>query len=95
MRHLGRGYKLTKTKATLVHILYFFVHHPCNCLNGKTSKEIGLVTFLMPPRTETTEADKGFFMVSKGTEVGINEGLFTYYYPPEVASGFWDFLVHE
>lgn len=62
--------------------------------NGKTSKEIHLVTFLMPPRTETAENVRGFFMVSNGTEIGINEGLFTYYYPPEVASGFWDFLVH-
>ena len=62
--------------------------------NGKTAKEIHLVTFLMPPRTESAENVRGFFMVSNGTEIGINEGLFTYYYPPEVASGFWDFLVH-
>lgn len=74
----------------------FFYDSPVKWVesNGKTAKEIHLVTFLMPPRTESTENVRGFFMVSKGTEIGINEGLFTYYYPPEIASGFWDFLVH-
>ena len=63
--------------------------------NGKTVTDIQMVTFLMPPRTEGTEAVRGFFMISKGTEIGINEGLFTYYYPPEVASGFWQFLTQN
>ena len=74
----------------------FFYDSPLKWVeaNGKTVKEIHLVTFLMPPRTESTENVRGFFMVSNGTEIGINEGLFTYYYPPEIASGFWDFLVH-
>ena len=60
--------------------------------NGKTALDIGLVTFLMPPRTESTENVRGFFMVSNASEIGINEGLFTYYYPPEVAAGFWNWL---
>lgn len=74
----------------------FFYDSPLKWVepNGKTALDIGLVTFLMPPRTESTENVRGFFMVSNGTEIGINEGLFTYYYPPEIASGFWDFLVH-
>lgn len=78
-------------------VCFFYESTPLKWVepDGKTSKEIGLVTFLIPPRTETTEAVRGFFLVSKGTEVGINEGLFTYYYPPEIASGFWDFLIHE
>ena len=78
-------------------VCFFYESTPLKWVepDGKTSKKIGLVTFLMPPRLETTEAVRGFFLVSKGTEVGINEGLFTYYYPPEIASGFWDFLVHE
>lgn len=78
-------------------ICFFYESSPLKWVepNGKTTLDIGLVTFLMPSRTESTENVRGFFMVSKGTEIGINEGLFTYYYPPEIASGFWEFLVHE
>lgn len=77
-------------------VCFFYENTPLKWVepNGKTAKEIHLVTFLMPPRTESSENVRGFFMVSKATEIGINEGLFTYYYPPEMASGFWDFLVH-
>lgn len=77
-------------------VCFFYEHTPLKWVepNGKTSKEIHLVTFLLPPRTKATENVRGFFIVSNGMEIGINEGLFTYYYPPEVAAGFWDFLVH-
>ena len=75
-------------------VCFFYEDAPLKWVepNGKSSLDIGLVTFLMPPRTESSENVKGFFMVSKGTEVGINEGLFTYYYPPEIAAGFWSWL---
>jgi len=75
-------------------VYFFYESAPLKWVepNGKTVTDISLVTFLMPPKTESTENVRGFFMVSKGTEVGINEGLFTYYYPPEVSAGFWDWL---
>ena len=60
--------------------------------NGKTTLDIEMVAFWMPPMTESEETVKGCFLISEGTDIGINEGLFTYYYPPEIAAGFWNWL---
>ena len=77
-------------------ICFFYENAPLKWVepNGKAVTDIRLVTFLMPPRTESTETVRGVFLISKGTEIGINEGLFTYYYPPELALGFWSWLMH-
>lgn len=63
--------------------------------NGRTTLEIRTVAFLLPSPAKATENVKGFCLISTTEEYGINEGLFTYYYPPEIASGFWDFVYHQ
>lgn len=63
--------------------------------NGKTKLDIHTVAFLLPQVAQATENVKGICLISKTGEIGINEGLFTYYYPPQIASGFWDFLLHQ
>jgi len=57
--------------------------------------EIRLVAFLLPNSVDTEENVKGIFTVSQTEDISTNEGIFAYYYPPEVASGFRDFLSHE
>ena len=57
--------------------------------------EIQMIAFLLPTPSAAEENVKGVFTISKTTDIGTNEGLFAYYYPPEIASGFWDFLLHE
>ena len=63
--------------------------------NGKSKLEIRTVAFLLPSPTKATENVKGICLISKTEDIGINEGLFTYYYPPEIANGFWDFMYHQ
>lgn len=61
--------------------------------NGE-SIAIQSIVFLIP-NTENALLDvEGFFTISQTEEFGDNEGLFTYYYPAEMANGFWDYLLH-
>ena len=52
------------------------------------------IIFLIPRSEGATEAVEGFFTISKTGMLGYNEGLYTYYYPVEMANGFWDYLLH-
>lgn len=56
--------------------------------------DIQLIAFLLPPAADSADNVKGCFTVSQTDSIGVNEGQFTYYYPAEVAAGFWNFLVH-
>ena len=53
---------------------------------------IQTIGFVLPEKTWSEDNTKGFFLISKTDEVGINEGIYTYYYPPELANNFWDFV---
>ena len=53
---------------------------------------IQLVAFVMPQSVDADSPVEGYFTVAKET-LGYNEGLFTYYYPPEIASSFWGFVI--
>lgn len=61
--------------------------------NGE-SIAIQAIVFLIPDAEDALLDVEGFFTISKTEEWGYNEGLFTYYYPAEMANGFWDYLLH-
>ena len=50
------------------------------------------VAFLLPNRVESEENVKGCFLTMEKTDAGYIDGLFTYYFPPEIAVSFWDFV---
>lgn len=58
---------------------------------GPDSK-LEAIAFLLPNRVESTENVKGCFLTMEKTDAGYIDGLFTYYFPPEVAASFWDFV---
>ena len=53
---------------------------------------IQTIGFVLPEKNWSEENTKGFFLISKTEQIGINEGLYTYYYPPEIAGDFWGFI---
>lgn len=53
---------------------------------------IRTIGFVLPEKNWSEDNTKGFFLISKSDEIGINEGIYTYYYPPELANHFWDFV---
>ena len=55
---------------------------------------IQTIAFVLPEKNWSEENTKGFFLISKTEQIGINEGLYTYYYPPEITSDFWDFIMN-
>lgn len=76
-------------------LCFFYEEAPLTWVNADGSETpVQMVAFLLPPVAESEENVKGIFTLSKTSEIGNNEGLFTYYYPPEIAAGFWDFLIH-
>lgn len=60
--------------------------------NGSTL-DIRLIAFILPDSTAAEGPVAGEFTVAKEI-LGNNEGLYTYYYPQEIAGGFWKFLMH-
>ena len=50
------------------------------------------IGFVLPDKTYSQENTRGYFLLSKTDSIGVNEGLYTYYYPPEIANNFWDFV---
>ncbi len=74
--------------------LYFYYEkEPFTWVNptGPASK-LTAVAFLLPNRVESEENVKGCFLTMEKTDAGYIDGLFTYYFPPEVAASFWDFV---
>lgn len=53
---------------------------------------IKTVGFVLPEKTWSEDNTKGFFLISQTDQIGINEGIYTYYYPPEIANDFWGFV---
>lgn len=53
---------------------------------------IQTIGFVLPEKTYSEDNTRGFFLISETEQIGINEGLYTYYYPPEIANDFWDFV---
>lgn len=53
---------------------------------------IETIGFVLPEQSWSGENTRGFFLISTTEHIGINEGLYTYYYPPEIAEDFWEFI---
>ncbi len=53
---------------------------------------IGMIGFVIPEeKQEGGTAVKGHFLIAQKT-VSYTEGLYTYFYPPEIANDLWGFL---
>jgi len=89
----------TKTWRTYVDIsdtiiCFRYTENPIVWENAK-GEEICIQTigFVLPEKTYSEDNTRGFFLISETEQIGINEGLYTYYYPPEIANDFWDFVI--
>lgn len=60
--------------------------------DGKKT-EIRTIGFVLPEKTWSEENTRGFFLISRTDHIGYNEGIYTYYYPAEIANDFWDFVI--
>lgn len=74
--------------------LYFYYEtEPFTWVNpAGPDSELGAIAFLLPDRVESAENVRGCYMAMEGTDFSSLKGLFAYYYPPEVAASFWDFI---
>ena len=79
---------------TVIRFLY-----PSDPVQWRTSDgdliPIKLITFILPLEGQEETNTRGFFIISQTENIGINEGLFTYYYRPELTNDFWRFLNTE
>ena len=74
-------------------ICFQYTENPIVWENAK-GEEICIQTigFVLPEKPHSEDNTRGFFLISETEQIGINEGLYTYYYPPEIANDFWDFV---
>ena len=56
---------------------------------------IEVITFVLTGKSESPENTRGYFTITREENIGYNEGLYTYYYPPEIAQDFWKFLTEK
>ncbi len=57
---------------------------------------VSCIGFVVPEAEQESEIPvKGTFLVSQTMNWGTNEGLYTYFYPPEIANDLWGFLKKE
>lgn len=61
---------------------------------GKTI-QVQSVFFLIPRYQEDCEYIKGYFSASESGDIGINEGMYTFYYPAEITDGFVHWVIHK
>lgn len=55
--------------------------------------EIQTIGFVLPEKTWSEDNTRGFFLISQTEHIGYNEGIYTYYFPPEIANDFWGFII--
>lgn len=74
--------------------LYFYYEkEPFTWVNPTgPDSQLTAIAFLLPNRVESEENVKSCFMTLKESDFNSMEGLFTYYFPPEIAASFWDFV---
>ena len=56
---------------------------------------IEIITFVLTGKSDSPENTRGYFTITREENIGYNEGLYTYYYPPEIAQDFWEFLTEK
>lgn len=61
-------------------------------ISPNSSIDIKLIAFFIPSKSINQTNTKGYFTVSKTVDIGVNEGLYIYYFAPEVVNDFWSFL---
>ena len=82
-------------KSGEVYVKFFYEDQPFlwTTADGETL-EIAMLFFRIPQSSETDTNVKGSFVISETDTIMDTQGLYTLYYPSEMANGFWDFLVH-
>ena len=74
-------------------ICFQYAEHPILWVDADGDQTlIETIGFVLPDKTYSQENTRGYFLLSKTDSIGVNEGLYTYYYPPEIANNFWDFV---
>lgn len=75
-------------------LLYFYYEkEPFIWINPTgPATELTVLAFLLPGPADTEEHVKSCFMAMKTNDVRDLHGLFTYYFPPEIAASVWDFI---
>ena len=54
---------------------------------------IGTLAFVLPEKSWSEESTRGFFIIAETEQIGVNEGICTYYYTPALTGDFWGFVV--
>lgn len=74
--------------------LYFYYEkEPFTWVNPTgPDSDLVAIAFLLPNRVESEENVKSCYLTMEKLGAGYIDGLFTYYFPPEVAASFWDFI---
>jgi len=77
-------------------ICLFYTSDPIRWENyeGETIP-IEIITFVLTGKSDSPENTRGYFTITREENIGYNEGLYTYYYPPEIARDFWKFLTEK
>lgn len=57
--------------------------------------EIRMMAFLLPQEADNTDSTRNYFMLNRSTDFTNSAGIYTYYYPAEIAHDFWRFLTQK
>lgn len=83
----------TYVTAQDIYISFIYTMAPMKWVSNKgKSIDINLIAFFIPQITNKDRNTKGFFIISKTNSVGVNEGLYTYYYDPSITSNILKYL---
>ncbi len=86
-------YTYVRMEDSLVRFLYEDEPMGWTVPNGEMV-EVRELMFVLPEKTETEENVRGFFVVWRTDPGAVTEGIYTYYYAPELTNDFWRFLAH-
>lgn len=74
--------------------LYFYYESkPFTWVNPTgPDSQLMAIAFLLPDRMEAEENVKSCVLTMENAGIGNLDGIFVYYFPPEIAASFWDFI---
>ena len=74
-------------------LYFYYKKEPFTWVNPTgPATDLTVLAFLLPGPVDTEEHVKSCFMAMKTNDVRELHGLFTYYFPPEIAASVWDFI---
>lgn len=74
-------------------LYFYYENEPLTWVNPTgPASQIHTIVFLLPNRVESQEHVRSCFMTLESDSFADLHGSFAYYFPPEVAASFWDFV---